>query len=138
MYPPLAPHRTLAHTALFQESLFHFSLAVFDSKLNYHTSSGQPSLTSLAQSLKHHASLFSNTQHNCSLGDFPGDPVVKTLPSNAAGAGSIPDQGAKIPHASQPKQNKTKQKNPTKQKQYGNKFSKDFKLGPHQKKILKN
>ena len=37
------------------------------------------------------------------LMDFPGSPVVKTLPSNAGGAGLIPGQGAKIPHASQPK-----------------------------------
>ena len=29
--------------------------------------------------------------------------MVKTLPSNAGGAGSIPGQGAKIPPASQPK-----------------------------------
>ena len=29
--------------------------------------------------------------------------MVKTLPSNAGGVGSIPGQGAKIPHASQPK-----------------------------------
>ena len=43
-------------------------------------------------------------------GDFPGGPVVKTSPSNAGGAGSIPGQGAKIPHASQPK--KKKKKNP--------------------------
>ena len=44
-------------------------------------------------------------------GDFPGSPVVKTSPSNAGGAGSIPGRGAKIPHASQ--------KNQTiKQKQY--------------------
>ena len=35
--------------------------------------------------------------------DFPGGPVVKTPPSNAGAAGSIPGQGAKIPHASQPK-----------------------------------
>ena len=33
-------------------------------------------------------------------GDFPGGPVVKTLPSNAGRVGSIPGQGAKIPHAS--------------------------------------
>ena len=32
--------------------------------------------------------------------DFPGCPVVKTLPSNVGGAGSIPGWGAKmIPHA---------------------------------------
>ena len=35
--------------------------------------------------------------------DFPGGPVVKTWLSNAGGAGSIPVQGAKIPHALQPK-----------------------------------
>ena len=35
--------------------------------------------------------------------DFPGDPVVKTLPSNAGGEGSIPGQGGKIPYASLPK-----------------------------------
>ena len=32
--------------------------------------------------------------------DFPGNPGVKTLPSNAEGAGSIPGWGVKIPHAS--------------------------------------
>ena len=31
--------------------------------------------------------------------DFPGDPLVKTLPSKAEGMGSIPGQGVKIPHA---------------------------------------
>ena len=58
--------------------------------------------------------------------------MVKTLPSSAGGAGSIPGQGAKIPHASWPK----KEINPKhkKQKQYCNKFNKDFKNGPHQKK----
>ena len=57
-------------------------------------------------------------------GDFPGGPVVKTLPSNAGGAGSISGQEAKIPHASQRKKNpKTK---PMKQKQYGSKFNKEF------------
>ena len=35
--------------------------------------------------------------------DFPGSPVVKTSPSNAGDESSIPGQGAKIPHASQPK-----------------------------------
>ena len=42
-------------------------------------------------------------------------------PSNAGGAGSIPGRGAKIPHASQPKNQNIKQK------QYCNKFNKDFK-----------
>ena len=31
--------------------------------------------------------------------DFPGGPVVKSLPYNAGDAGSIPGQGTKIPHA---------------------------------------
>ena len=39
--------------------------------------------------------------------DFPGRVVVKTSPSNAEGVGSIPGRGAKIPHASGPKKNKT-------------------------------
>ena len=58
--------------------------------------------------------------------DFPGGPGVKTLPSNARGAGPIPGQEVMIPHASQPK------KKNMKQKQYLNKFNKDFKNG-HQK-----
>ena len=63
----------------------------------------------------------------------PGGPVVKTLPSDAGGAGSIPGRGAKIPHASRPE--KTKQN--IKQKQYCNKINKDFKNGPHQKNLKK-
>ena len=38
-----------------------------------------------------------------STGDFPGGPMVKNLPSNAMGVGSVPDQGAKIPHTLRPK-----------------------------------
>ena len=59
--------------------------------------------------------------------------MVKTLPSNAEGVGSIRGRGAKIPHASQPENQNIKQK------RYCNKFNKDFKNGPHQKnkKILK-
>ena len=53
--------------------------------------------------------------------------MVKTLPSNAGAAGLIPGQGAKIPRAWGPKNQNIKQK------QYCNKFSKDFKNGPHQK-----
>ena len=60
-----------------------------------------------------------------------GGLVVKTSPSNAGGTGLIPGQGAKIPHASGSKNQNIKQK------QYCNKFSKDFKNGPHQK-IFKN
>ena len=59
--------------------------------------------------------------------------MVKTLPSNTGGAGSSPGQGAKIPYASQPRNQNIKQK------QYCNKFNKDFKNGPNlkTKKILK-
>ena len=53
--------------------------------------------------------------------DFPGSPVVKTLPSNAGGAGSILGRGAKIPHCYWPKNQNIKQK------QYCNKFNKDSK-----------
>ena len=33
-------------------------------------------------------------------GDFPGSPVVKTSPSNAAGEGSVPDWEVKTLHFS--------------------------------------
>ena len=33
----------------------------------------------------------------------PGEPVVNTSPSSAGGMGSVPGQGAGIPHASWPK-----------------------------------
>ena len=42
--------------------------------------------------------------------NFPGGPVVKTLPPNAEGVGSIPGWGAKIPHASLDKKIKHKKK----------------------------
>ena len=45
--------------------------------------------------------------------------MVKTSPSYAGGAGSIPGQGAKIPHALQPKNQNIKQK------QHCNKFNKE-------------
>ena len=57
--------------------------------------------------------------------DLPGGPVVKTSLSNADRADSIPGQGDKIPHASWPKRQNIKQK------QYCNKFNKNFKNGPH-------
>ena len=63
--------------------------------------------------------------------DFPGGPVVKTLPSNAEGVGSIPGRGSKIPHASWPKNQSIKQK------QYCNKFNKDFKICPLKKNLKK-
>ena len=33
------------------------------------------------------------------MGNLPGGPVVKTLPSSAGGVGSIPGWGDEIPHA---------------------------------------
>ena len=47
--------------------------------------------------------------------------------SNAGGTGLIPGLGAKIPHALWPEHQNIKQK------QYCDKFNKDFKTGPHQK-----
>ena len=61
--------------------------------------------------------------------DFPGGWVVKTLPYKAGGVGLIPGWGAKIPFALWPKHQNIKQK------QYYNRFNKDFKNSPHQKRI---
>ena len=55
--------------------------------------------------------------------DFPGNPVIMILPPNAGSVDSIPGWVAKIPYASW--QNKPKKT--IKQKQYCNKFSKDWK-----------
>ena len=41
-----------------------------------------------------------------SFRDYPGGPVVKNLPFNAEGGGSVPGQGAKITHTSWPKTQK--------------------------------
>lgn len=46
--------------------------------------------------------------------DFPGDPMVKILPSNVGDVGSIPGPRTKIPHAlwhSQKKKKAEKEKN---------------------------
>ena len=58
--------------------------------------------------------------------DFPGGPVVKTLPSNAETEGLIPGQGTKILQALWPKKKKKKYQKHKKQKQCYNKFNKDF------------
>ena len=60
--------------------------------------------------------------------DLPDSPVVETSPSNAGGMGLIPGREAKIPQASQLK------KENRKQKQFCNKFTKDFKEMIHIKK----
>ena len=57
--------------------------------------------------------------------------MVKTSPSNAGDVGSIPGQGAKIPHASGPKNQNIKQK------QYCNKFNKKTLEMVHIKKSLR-
>ena len=58
-----------------------------------------------------------NQNRNCNLKvcplDFPDSPVVKTSPSNAGHVGSIPDQAAKITHASWPKNQNIKNKQKT-------------------------
>ena len=41
--------------------------------------------------------------------DYPGNPVVKTLPSNAGDVGLMPSWGAKLPHTSWLKNQPTKQ-----------------------------
>ena len=51
--------------------------------------------------------------------DFPGNSVVKTSLSNKGIVGSV----------------KVKKPEHKQQKQYCNKFNKDFKNGPHQKKL---
>ena len=56
--------------------------------------------------------------------------MVKTSPSNAEGVGSIPGRGARTPHALEPKNQNIKQK------QYCNKFNKDFKNVHIKKKTL--
>ena len=62
---------------------------------------------------------------------LPNSPVVEAPPCTAAGANSIPGQGVKIPHALWPKSQNMKEK------QYCNKFNKDFFNGPNQKKKKK-
>ena len=56
----------------------------------------------------------------CRWDDFLGCPVVKNLLSKVGEVGLIPGWGAKILHTLQPKNQNIKQK------QYGNKFNKDF------------
>ena len=58
--------------------------------------------------------------------------MVRISLSNAGGAGQIPGRDAKIPHALWPENQNIKQK------QYCNKFSKDFRQGPYQKKKKKS
>ena len=61
-------------------------------------------------------------------GNFPVDPVF-TFPMQG-GAGLIPGQGTKIPHAPGSRNESVKQK------KYCSKFNEDFKNGPKKKKSL--
>lgn len=63
---------------------------------------------------------------------FSGGPAVKTSPCNEEGGGTISGWEAEIPHASWPKKPKHKQ-----QRKYCNKFNRNFKNGPQQKKCFK-
>ena len=81
--------------------------------------------TPLAQSYFDSIVFSRNFPYETNLRDFPGGPVVKTLPSSASGEGLIPGWGVKIPHALGSKTPNIKKKN-KKQKQYCNKFNKDF------------
>ena len=58
--------------------------------------------------------------------------MVSDPPSSVGGAGSVPDQGPKIPHDSRPKSQNIKQK------RCCNKFNKDFKIGPQQQQQQKS
>ena len=72
-------------------------------------------------SFSHWPQMSWDIEHKNNSWDFPSSPVVKTSLSNSGGAGSIPGQGAKIPHAPGPKNQDRKQK------QYCNQFNKDLK-----------
>ena len=63
--------------------------------------------------------------------DSPSTPVVETVPSNTGFVSSDSGGRAKIPQASRPKAQNTKQK------QYCNKLNKDFKSGPYKKYLFK-
>ena len=58
--------------------------------------------------------------------------MVKTSPSNAGGAGSIPGWGAKIPHALWPKKKKAPN---IEQEQYCSKFNKVSKTSPQKNNV---
>ena len=56
--------------------------------------------------------------------------MVKISPSSAGGVGSIPGWGAKIPHASQPKNQSINHRS-----NIVTNSIKDFKNGPHEKNL---
>ena len=83
------------------------------------------------QSRRRRSEICRETRKKSQEGDFPVGPVAKTWPSSAGGAGLIPGWGAKRLHASQPTNQNIKQK------QYCNKFNKDFAEFFHQKNLKK-
>ena len=68
----------------------------------------------------------------CMLGTFLVVQGLKLCLPMQGGADKISGGGAKVLHASRPKNQNIKQK------QYYNKFNKDFKNGPYQKERKKN
>jgi len=72
----------------------------------------------VVQQLNHH--------HHQGLPWWPSDLI---LPSDAEGSGLIPGEAARISHTSWSKNQNVKQK------EYCDKFNKDFKNGPHQKNL---
>ena len=118
-------HRFLAFQSPYLPTRRNHKQGIRTKRVRHHTHSRANPFS--AGSLRRHLLL-----KRIELMDFPGGPVVKISSSSAAGVGLIPFQGTKIPHALQPKKSKN-----IKQKQYCNKFNKDFKNGPYQKKILK-
>ena len=69
--------------------------------------------------------------------ELPGGPEVKTSPSSAEGAGSVPGQGAKIPHASWPKKKNKKKNKAWNRSIIVTNSIKAEKNGPHLKKKVK-
>ena len=78
-----------------------------------------------------HTHTHTHREKRKTFGTSQGGPVVKTLPSNAGDAGSVP--GGEL--RSHVLWSKTKQN--IKQKQRYKKFNKNFKNGPHEKASLK-
>ena len=85
-----------------------------------------PFLTSACFYLKYYLHSF-----KIQIRDFPGGLVVKTSPSKAEGVGLIPGWGTKTTHAWNPNSKNIKQK------QYCNRFNKDFKNGPYRNNLKK-
>ena len=98
------------------------NLALWAAKYTYVLSGQDHKLLKRGPVLDHVSKYFNyilTSKHH--EGNFPGGLVVKISISNAGSAGSILSKGTRVPHASWPKTQNIKQK------QYCNKFNKDFK-----------